>query len=65
MNENKPRSAYEFITVAGQEDHSPNAVNRLSCATYEVLRSVDLRSHRLDLSFVCGYFHASFHIATG
>ena len=46
-------------------ERAPIAVNRLHCAAYEVQRSVDLRSHRLELSFVCGYFHASFHIATG
>ena len=47
-----------------KRERAPIAVNRLDCAALMVLWSVDLRSHRLELSFVCGYFHASFHIAT-
>ena len=48
-----------------KRERAPIVINRLDYAAYYLLRSVDLRSHRLELSFVCGYFHASFHIATG
>ena len=54
-----------YDIVAGQKERAPIAVNRLGCTTIELLWSVDLRSYRFQLSFVCGYFAASFHNATG
>ena len=44
---------------------TPVAVNRLDCVTCLVVRSVDLRSYRFQLFFVCGNFAASFHNVTG
>ena len=43
-----------------KKERAPIAVNWLGCAVYKLLWSVDLTSYRLELSFVCGYFHASF-----
>ena len=50
--------------VASQKECAPIAVNRLGCTTYELIWSVELRCYRFQLSFVCGYFAASFHNAT-
>ena len=44
----------------GRRERAPIAVNRLGCTTSELLWSVDLYSYRFQLSFICGYFHASF-----
>ena len=52
------------IVVAGQKERTPIAVNRLGCTTSKRW-SVELRGYRFQLSFVCGYFAASFHNATG
>ena len=52
------RRGYQLWRV--KRERAPIAVNRLGCTTSSERRSVVLRSHRLELSFVCGYFHASF-----